>query len=131
MSETLVNTPLSFRFGEDSPSIREQLNQQNIHCKNKVTKEWQKVADAITMLKARSILTADEAAKANQALADEIAKAVRAVPEIRTIKSVNFTDKELLDYATKVSAAKFRGNFSRFVMSLIVQDKATAESKTL
>lgn len=45
------------------------------------------------------------------------------------MKSVNFPDPELLEYATQRAEGLFGGNFSAYVLSLIERERSLAESR--
>lgn len=49
----------------------------------------------------------------------------------RKVKSVNFTDEELFEFAIKRADAHFEGNFSRYMQELVVRDRASPVTKKL
>ena len=49
----------------------------------------------------------------------------------RKVKSVNFTDEELFEFAIKRADAHFGGNFSRYMQELVVRDRSLPETKKL
>jgi len=51
-----------------------------------------------------------------------------SVPD-RRIKSVNFMDQALCDYATLRADTLYGGNFSGYINALVERDRATAESR--
>lgn len=49
-------------------------------------------------------------------------------PPSRKVKSVNFTDAALFDFATKRADAQYGGNFSSYILALIERDRSQPEA---
>lgn len=77
-----MSEPFKLRFGTGAKKISTQLKQQCIMPKRHgMTKEWQKLADGITLLAVHKIIDAKERNKLRARLAELISQNVRRMTE--------------------------------------------------
>ncbi len=50
-------------------------------------------------------------------------------PSVRKVKSVNFTDTSLFEFATKRADAQYGGNFSSYILALVERDRSLPEAQ--